>query len=80
MKSYDFNYLSDDKKYAIVVPNIQGDWTANISYSLKSRVDNEVLKNDNISISTSYFSDIFLGKWYIYTTVPGGNHIFNIFH
>ena len=63
LKSYDFSYSSEDKQYSIVVPDIQGDWSANISYSIKSRIDSDLLKNDGISISTSYFSNIFLGTY-----------------
>ncbi len=40
-----------------------GSWFMNISYSLKSKVDDKVLKRDNINISTSNFTDIYLGDF-----------------
>ncbi len=51
--------------YFTEVPLIEnGDWFMNISYLLyDSKKRSDVLIKDNISISTSYFKDIFLGEF-----------------
>ena len=56
---YNENYIADVPLYE------NGEWYMNISYSLlSSKKDNDILDKDNIYISTSYFSDIYLGEFY----------------
>jgi hypothetical protein len=41
-----------------------GDWYLNISYAVKAgAIDENCLANDNLKISTSYFSNIYLGNY-----------------
>jgi hypothetical protein len=63
LKSFDYEYDEFGKKYFSSVPDIKGSWYMNVSYSIKSKIDEEVLKKDNINISTSYFSNLNLGEF-----------------
>jgi hypothetical protein len=63
LKSMDIDYSTDKQCYISYVPNIYGSWYGNFSYSLRSKIDDEILKHDGITISTSYFSNIYMGDF-----------------
>jgi hypothetical protein len=64
LKSIEFNYNETQKYYFSNELNyISGKWYMNISYLLKSKIDENAIKKDNITISTSYFSNIYLGEF-----------------
>jgi len=53
-----------DSNYCGEVPFFQsGSWYANISFAIKSKNDETVLSQDNLNISTSNFSNIYLGDF-----------------
>ena len=63
-RSLDFN--RSDNNYCIAPFSLveNGDWFLNISYSLKdSKCDDDKLEKDEIKISTSYFSNLYLGEF-----------------
>ncbi len=64
VRSLDF--IKQDNIYLAEVPLFEnGEWFLNISYSLLSSKKNKsILDKDSIKISTSYFSNIFLGEFY----------------
>jgi hypothetical protein len=58
------DYNSSSCCYTANIEIIQnGSWFANISYYLKNKYDEKICEEDNIHISTSYFSDIYLGEY-----------------
>lgn len=64
VRSLDYSFNNNDKSYIANVPLYEnGDWYFNISYCLKSKIDKDILNKDNVDISTSYFSSIYLGNY-----------------
>ena len=65
VRSVTYEYDENDITYNANVSLYEnGDWYMNISYLLKSKKDSNILEQDNIYISTSYFKNIFLGEYY----------------
>jgi hypothetical protein len=63
-RSVKFIYDPDSSSYTAKMQLIQnGIFYANIGYMLKSKIDEKALELDNIYISTSLFSDIYLGEF-----------------
>jgi hypothetical protein len=64
VKSIDFFSDSVNENYYCEITYYQtGIWYANISLGLKNKIDEKELNKDCLSISTNYFSNIYLGEY-----------------
>lgn len=65
VRSLSYYFDERDLSYIVDVPLYEnGDWFMNISYKLKSKIDDDLLDGSDIYISTSYFKDIYLGEYF----------------
>lgn len=64
VRSLDFHLNKNDLIYYADIPFYQnGDWLMNVSFSIKSKIDEDTLNNDQIKLSTSNFTNVFIGTY-----------------
>ncbi|OHD44456.1 MAG: hypothetical protein A2086_06805 [Spirochaetes bacterium GWD1_27_9] len=64
-KSLKLSYVDQEKKY--ITEKISGEkgvWLLNISFGIKTKIDKSILTKDNITISTTNFTNIVIGEFY----------------
>jgi hypothetical protein len=64
VRSLDFQFDKNDLIYYASIPFYQsGDWFMNISFSIKSKINEDELSKDQIKISTSNFTNVYIGSY-----------------